>query len=56
MKFNAIKKELSNAFRRLTGIKKSTFDSMVKLLRLTEKTRKSQGEKPNKLSIVMQEV
>ena len=51
MKFNTIKKESSNYFRRLTGIKKSTFDSMVKLLRLAEETVKSQGGKPNKLSV-----
>ena len=51
MKFEQIKEESRELFRRLTGIKRSTFDVMVTLLKEAELLLKSQGGKPNKLSI-----
>lgn len=51
MKFEQIKEELSENFRRLTGIKRSTFDVMVGILSIAQTAQKAQGGKPNKLSI-----
>lgn len=51
MKFNQIEQESSENFRRLTGIKRTTFNLMVDILTKAETKRKSQGGKPNKLSI-----
>lgn len=51
MKFKQIKEELADNFRRLTGVKRSTFDVMIGILREAEKSLKAQGGKPNKLSI-----
>lgn len=49
MKYNKIEKINSEEFRRLTGVKRITFDRMVEILRDTEAQKKSQGGKPNKL-------
>lgn len=38
-------------FRRLTGVKKLTFETMKKILEAAEKKEKARGGKPNKLSI-----
>ena len=51
MKFEQIKKESLDDFRRLTGIKRTTFDVMINILRDAEAVLKAQGGKPNKLSI-----
>lgn len=51
IKFNQIKDELPDNFRRLTGIKRVTFDSMLTILQEAEGHRKAQGGKPNKLSV-----
>ena len=51
MKFEQIKNESEERFRRLTGIKRTTFDVMVLILKSAEKLLKAQGGKPNKLSI-----
>jgi len=51
MRFNQVEKESSENFRRLTGIKQVTFNLMVDILNQAEAKRKSQGGKPNKLSI-----
>jgi len=51
MKFEQIKDESSEGFRRLTGIKYTTFDVMVKILGEAEAVLKAQGGKPNKVSI-----
>jgi hypothetical protein len=51
MKFEQIKEELSDNFRRLTGIKRSTFDVMICILSHAETALKAQGGKPNKLSM-----
>jgi hypothetical protein len=51
MKFEQIKGETQEEFRRLTGIKRTTFDIMVTILREAEALLKNQGGKPNKLTI-----
>lgn len=51
MKFNQIKGEAAEHFRRLTGIKRSTFDVMLSILQQAESQLKAQGGKPNKLSM-----
>src|SRR5688572_12369843 len=38
-------------FRRLTGVKRSTFTKMVEILKADEKEKKALGGKPNKLTI-----
>ena len=51
MKFEQIKEESEDKFRRLTGIKRTTFDVMINILREAEALLKAQGGKPNKLVI-----
>jgi hypothetical protein len=51
MRFNKIAQETEESFRRLTGIKRSTFDHMVEILKQAELKLKEKGGKPNKLSI-----
>lgn len=51
MKFEKVKNLKDVQFRRLTGIKKNTFNVMVKLLLEAEKKQKSKGGRPNDLSI-----
>jgi len=51
MKFEQIKEESANDFRRLTGIKRTTFDVMIGILSEAEAFLKAQGGKPNKLGI-----
>ena len=51
MKFDQIKDETPEGFRKLTGIKRTTFDVMTTILREAEVRLKAQGGKPNKLSI-----
>ena len=51
MKFDQIKDEIPEGFRRLTGIKRTTFDLMVAILHEEEVLLKAHGGKPNKLSI-----
>ena len=51
VKFEQVKEESTEGFRRLTGVKRSTFTVMVELLKEAELLLKSQGGKPNKLSI-----
>ncbi|KGP62940.1 hypothetical protein EP47_07420 [Legionella norrlandica] len=51
MRFEQIKEESSDNFRRLTGIKRTTFDVMISILRDAEAVLKAQGGKPNKLAI-----
>lgn len=38
-------------FRRLTGVKRETFEKMMQILREAEKKHKAKGGKPNKLSL-----
>jgi hypothetical protein len=51
MKFEQIKEESPEGFRRLTGIKRITFDVMTNILSKADAILKSQGGKPNKLTI-----
>jgi hypothetical protein len=51
MKFEQIKDESEEGFRRLTGIKQTTFDVIIRILNQTETLLKERGGKPNKLSI-----
>jgi len=51
MKLDQIKHESEDGFRRLTGVKHRTFEVMTKILTEAEARLKSQGGKPNKLSI-----
>ena len=51
MKFEQIKDESPEGFRRLTGIKRTTFDVMTGILSDADALLKSQGGKPNKLII-----
>jgi hypothetical protein len=51
MKFEQIKEESADDFRRLTGIKRTTFDVMISILSEAEALLKAQGGKPNKLGI-----
>ena len=51
MKFEQIKDECEEEFRRLTGIKRSTFEVIVTILREAETVLKVQGGKPNKLAL-----
>lgn len=51
MKFEQVKEESADNFRRLTGVKRTTFDVMISILREAEAVLKSQGGKPNKLVI-----
>ena len=47
MKFEQIKDESQDGFRRLTGIKRATFDVMINILSEADALLKSQGGKPN---------
>lgn len=51
IRFDRLEKESSENFRRLTGVKRKTFDVMVDILSEAETKLKSQGGKPNKLSL-----
>ncbi len=51
MKFEQVKGESADNFRRLTGVKRTTFDVMISILREAEAVLKAQGGKPNKLAI-----
>ena len=51
MKFLKIKNTNEIFFRRLTGIKKNTFNEMVNILNDEEKKKKKQGGRRNNLSI-----
>ena len=51
MKFEQIKEESEEGFRRLTGIKRTTFDVMITILSKAEDQLKEKGGKPNKLGI-----
>lgn len=51
MKFEQIRKESAESFRRLTGIKRTTFDVMISILKEAELALKAHGGKPNKLAM-----
>ena len=51
IKFEQIKDESEEGFRRLTGIKRTTFASMLSILRKAEVVMKARDGKPNKLTL-----
>jgi hypothetical protein len=51
MKYEKIKDYTQEEFRRLTGVKKPTFDKMVQILKDAERIKKARGGKSNKLSM-----
>lgn len=51
MRYEKIKMLRDDSFRRLTGVKRKTFDKMLEILRQAHAQKKRQGGKPNKLSI-----
>jgi len=51
MKFETVKDLDNEKFRRLTGIKRSTFDKMIDILEENNKIKKAKGGRNNKLSI-----
>jgi Helix-turn-helix of DDE superfamily endonuclease len=51
MRFDSVKKLKGEAFRRLTGVQRSTFEEMAALLFAAKCKRKAAGGKPNTLCI-----
>lgn len=51
MKFENLKLTSHANFRRITGVKRKTFDQMVKLLTEANIQKKAKGGRPNKLTI-----
>jgi DDE superfamily endonuclease len=51
MKFDHIKNLSDEKFRRLTGVKRKTFEKMLEILTEKEKIKKSKGGRPSKLSL-----
>lgn len=51
MKYDQLKGSEAEKFRRLTGVKKVTFDRMVEILRGAAQSRKAHGGRNNKLRV-----
>ena len=51
MKYEKIKDFQEKQFRRITGVKRSTFDKMVEIISAAEKIKKARGGPPNNLSV-----
>jgi Helix-turn-helix of DDE superfamily endonuclease len=51
MRYETIKGLKEEEFRRLTGVKRKTFDAMAELLRLAKTKQKARGGKPNGLGM-----
>ena len=51
MKYKTINNLAEEAFRRLTGVKRATFNKMAQILRQAHKVKKRKGGRNNKLSI-----
>jgi hypothetical protein len=51
MKFETVKNLVGEKFRRLTGVKRTTFDRMVEILEQSDRNKKVKGGRRNKLSI-----
>ena len=51
MKYDQIKELPEEQFRRLTGVKRKTFEKMSEILREADKRKKASGGRKNKLSI-----
>jgi hypothetical protein len=51
MKYDQIKEFSDEEFRRLTGVKRSTFEKMVAILTAADQEKKARGGRKSKLSI-----
>ncbi|MDQ5981861.1 MAG: hypothetical protein QG570_619, partial [Patescibacteria group bacterium] len=51
MRYDCLKEFKVEEFRRLTGVKRSTFEKMVDILKEAESSKKLLGGRPNRLSI-----
>lgn len=51
VKFDTVKELEDEKFRRLTGVKRTTFDRMVSILEQSNKAKKVNGGRNNKLSV-----
>ena len=51
MRYEKLKEYKEEEFRRLTGVKRATFEKMVTILKQGERNKKALGGKPNQLSI-----
>lgn len=51
MKFETVKELDDEKFRRLAGVKRTTFDKMVAILKQSNEDKKMKGGRSNKLSI-----
>jgi hypothetical protein len=51
MRFDSVKELKSEAFRRLTGAQRRTFEEMAALLSAAKRLQKAAGGKPNTLGI-----
>ena len=51
MKYEQIRNLPDESFRRLTGVKRQTFEKMVKILVEDDKNKKIKGGRKNKLSL-----
>jgi len=51
MKWETISGLKANRFRRLTGVKRATFEKMIELISQALVQKKAQGGRPNKLSV-----
>ena len=51
MKYEQIRNLPDESFRRLTGIKRQTFEKMIKILAEDDKNKKIKGGRKNKLSL-----
>lgn len=51
MKYEQVKILSDEQFRRLTGVKRVTFDRMIKILEEADKKKKAKGGRRNKLSM-----
>ena len=54
VKYEQVKNISDDQFRRLTGVKRSTFEKMVKILEAADKKKKEKGGRKNKLSMESQ--
>ena len=51
MKFKNLKSMPGKQFRRITGVKRKTFDKMIEIISAAEEIKKAKGGRPNKLSL-----
>lgn len=51
MKYENLKAAPEEQFRRVTGVKRNTFNKMIEILKEAHAQKKSKGGRPNKLSI-----